>query len=216
MHRIEHRRRRRARRRNARRAARHALGANHRTRRATPRTASNSSTPTAATCATTIRAKAPAAARPAQNPGPNLAPGPIPYAAFVKQLRTAARRRCRPTMRTCSAIKISPTSTRISRRSRRKDPHSIALLNGEHRHRERRRTARSSSRQIARRVTARPGGGVGPSLKNESARKDTGAVAFVKNPPAAMPKLYPGLLSESDVAAVAATWSHSTRNGALP
>jgi mono/diheme cytochrome c family protein len=48
-------------------------------------------------------------------------------------------------------------------------------------------------------------GGVGPSLKNESARKDTAAVtAFVKNPSGAMPKLFPSVLNENDVSAVAA------------
>jgi len=41
-------------------------------------------------------------------------------------------------------------------------------------------------------------------LKGESSRKDVGAVdAFVKNPSATMPKFYPGLLNDADVAAVA-------------
>jgi mono/diheme cytochrome c family protein len=49
------------------------------------------------------------------------------------------------------------------------------------------------------------GGGVGPSLKNEKSRKDTpAAIAWIKNPQAPMPKLYPGTLSEKDVADVAA------------
>ena len=47
-------------------------------------------------------------------------------------------------------------------------------------------------------------GGIGPSLKNESAHKDTAAAtAFIKNPSGGMPKLYPGILSADDVAAVA-------------
>jgi mono/diheme cytochrome c family protein len=46
-------------------------------------------------------------------------------------------------------------------------------------------------------------GGIGPALRNESAKKNTVAVAaFVKSPPAPMPKLYPGLLTDADVAAV--------------
>ena len=48
-------------------------------------------------------------------------------------------------------------------------------------------------------------GGVGPSLKNESSKKDAAAVAaFVHNPAGIMPKLSPGMLSDSDVTAVAA------------
>jgi mono/diheme cytochrome c family protein len=49
------------------------------------------------------------------------------------------------------------------------------------------------------------GGGVGPSLKGEKSRKDTAAaIAWIKNPQAPMPKLYPSPLSEKDVADVAA------------
>jgi mono/diheme cytochrome c family protein len=49
------------------------------------------------------------------------------------------------------------------------------------------------------------GGGVGPSLKGEKSRKDTAAaIAWIKNPQAPMPKLYPSPLSERDVADVAA------------
>ena len=48
-------------------------------------------------------------------------------------------------------------------------------------------------------------GGVGPSLKSEKSRKDTAAaVAWIKNPQAPMPKLYPSPLDEKDVADVAA------------
>lgn len=49
------------------------------------------------------------------------------------------------------------------------------------------------------------GGGIGPSLKGEKARKNTtAAIAWIKNPQPPMPKLYPAPLSESDVADVAA------------
>ena len=49
------------------------------------------------------------------------------------------------------------------------------------------------------------GGGIGPILKGEKKRKDYNeAIAWIKNPKAPMPKLYPSPLSESDVADVAA------------
>ncbi len=49
------------------------------------------------------------------------------------------------------------------------------------------------------------GGGIGPKLKGEKARKDyAAAIVWIKNPMAPMPKLYPSPLSESDVADVAA------------
>lgn len=48
-------------------------------------------------------------------------------------------------------------------------------------------------------------GGVGPSLKNEKAKKDTAAaIVWIKNPKPPMPKLYPSPLSDKDVADVAA------------
>lgn len=49
------------------------------------------------------------------------------------------------------------------------------------------------------------GGGVGPSLKGEKSRKSfAAAVAWIKNPRAPMPKLYPSVLSAKDVNDVAA------------
>jgi len=48
-------------------------------------------------------------------------------------------------------------------------------------------------------------GGVGPALKGEAAKKSAEQVAaFIKNPKAPMPKLYPAALSDQDVAEVAA------------
>ena len=48
-------------------------------------------------------------------------------------------------------------------------------------------------------------GGVGPSLTNEKSKKDdAAAIAWIKNPTAPMPKLYPAPLSEKDVDDVAA------------
>jgi len=49
------------------------------------------------------------------------------------------------------------------------------------------------------------GGGIGPSLIGEKSRKDyPAAIAWIKNPMAPMPKLYPSPLKESDVHDVAA------------
>ncbi len=49
------------------------------------------------------------------------------------------------------------------------------------------------------------GGGIGPALVNEKARKDLAAtIAVIKNPKMPMPALFPKTLSERDVAAVAA------------
>jgi mono/diheme cytochrome c family protein len=49
------------------------------------------------------------------------------------------------------------------------------------------------------------GGGIGPSLKGEKARKDLPkTIAWIKNPQPPMPKLYPSPLGEKDVADVAA------------
>jgi mono/diheme cytochrome c family protein len=48
-------------------------------------------------------------------------------------------------------------------------------------------------------------GGVGPSLTNEKARKNSAqTIAWIKNPEPPMPKLFPSPLSEKDVADVAA------------
>ena len=48
-------------------------------------------------------------------------------------------------------------------------------------------------------------GGVGPSLLGEKKTKDLhAAIAWIKNPQAPMPKLYPSPLGEKDVADVAA------------
>jgi ubiquinol-cytochrome c reductase cytochrome c subunit len=49
------------------------------------------------------------------------------------------------------------------------------------------------------------GGGIGPSLHGEKARKDTAAaIVWIKSPKLPMPKLYPSVLNEKDVEDVAA------------
>lgn len=48
-------------------------------------------------------------------------------------------------------------------------------------------------------------GGIGPTLRNERARKDdAAAIAWIKDPQPPMPKLFPGVLGDKDVADVAA------------
>ena len=48
-------------------------------------------------------------------------------------------------------------------------------------------------------------GGIGPSLRGERAKKDLAATeGLIENPQPPMPKLFPGRLSEKDVADVAA------------
>ncbi len=48
-------------------------------------------------------------------------------------------------------------------------------------------------------------GGIGPALRNERSRKDgPAALAWIKDPQPPMPKLYPGVLGEKDLADVAA------------
>jgi len=48
-------------------------------------------------------------------------------------------------------------------------------------------------------------GGIGPALKNEKSRKNYAqTVAWIKNPQPPMAKLFPGVISEKDVADVAA------------
>jgi len=48
-------------------------------------------------------------------------------------------------------------------------------------------------------------GGIGPSLRDERARKgEAAAIAWIEDPQPPMPKLFPGTLGEKDVADVAA------------
>jgi ubiquinol-cytochrome c reductase cytochrome c subunit len=148
----------------------------------------------------------------AARPGPNIAPAPIPYAAFVKQLRSP-----RSAMPVYDAHLINEQGLAdiyayLQSQPAPKDPATIPLLaavsTGTAPSGPPSATARGSAVFAANCAAchgAQGQGGVGPSLKGESARKDTAAVAaFVKNPAGAMPKLFPSVLNESDVAAVAA------------
>jgi ubiquinol-cytochrome c reductase cytochrome c subunit len=155
--------------------------------------------------------------RPAQNPGPNLAPGPIPWVAFVKQLRTPRVAMPPYDAHLLSDKDLADIYAYLASQPPSKDPHSIALLESVNTGASSSAGAGSaSSSPLAHGAEvfaancaachgASGGGGVGPSLKNEGTRKDTAAaIAFIKNPPPAMPKLYPSVLKDADVAAVAA------------
>ena len=143
---------------------------------------------------------------PGAGPGPNLAPAPIPYAAFVKQVRTPRVSMPPYDAKLVSDQDIADIYAYLASQPGAKDPHSIALLNvvttGASPN-----TTRGAVVYAANCALCHGGagqGGIGPSLKGESSKKDAGAVtAFIKNPSGGMTKLYPGMLSESDVAAVA-------------
>jgi mono/diheme cytochrome c family protein len=144
--------------------------------------------------------------KPGVNPGPNLAPAPIPFAAFIKQVRTP-----RLSMPPYDASLVTDQGVAdiyayLASQPPTKDAKSIPLLAAV--------TAGTATNTPAGAVIYSANcaachgsagqGGIGPALRGESGRKDAGAVgAFVKSPAADMPKLYPGLLSDSDVAAVA-------------
>jgi len=145
--------------------------------------------------------------KPGAGPGPNLAPGPIPFAAFEHQLRTP-----RATMPPFDAKILSDQGVAdiyayLASQPPAKNAHSIPLLAVV--------TVGTATNTPAGAVIysancaachgASGQGGVGPALRGESSRKDASAVAaFVKNPAGVMPKLDPGMLSDSDVNAVAA------------
>jgi mono/diheme cytochrome c family protein len=145
--------------------------------------------------------------KPGQNPGPNLAPAPIPYAAYIRQLRTPRLAMPPYDAKILSDQDAADIYAYFVSQPAGKDPHSIAVLNVVNAG-----TATNTphgavvySANCASCHGAAGQGGIGPALKNESARKDAAAAtAFIKNPSPGMPKLYPGILSEGDVAAVAA------------
>ena len=144
--------------------------------------------------------------KPGVNPGPNLAPAPIPYAAFIHQVRTPRQSMPPYDAKILSDQGAADIYAYLASQPPVKDAHSIPLLNAV--------TVGTATNTPAGAVIfaancaachgATGQGGIGPALRGESSRKDASAVtAFVKNPAGAMPKLYPGLLSDSNVAAVA-------------
>jgi ubiquinol-cytochrome c reductase cytochrome c subunit len=142
-------------------------------------------------------------------PGPNLAPAPIPFAGFLRQVRTPRGTMPPYDARLLSNQDVADIYAFLAAQPPARDPHTIALLNG---------VTTGSSPNTSRGAVVFAAncalchggsgqGGSGPSLKNEGAKKDgTAVAAFVKNPPGAgaMPKLFPGFLSDADVTAVAA------------
>lgn len=144
--------------------------------------------------------------KPGQNPGPNLAPNPIPYAMYIHQLRMPRVAMPSYDAKILSDQDAADIYAYLASQPATKDASTIAVLNvvnagtGTAPH-----GAVVYSANCAACHGASGQGGIGPALKGESARKDAGAVAaFVKNPPSVMPRLYPGILSENDVSAVAA------------
>lgn len=142
--------------------------------------------------------------KPGVNPGPNLAPAPIPFAAFIKQVRTPRQSMPPYDSRLMTDQDVADIYAYLASQPPAKDAHSIALLNavtvG---------TANVPAGAVIYAANcaachgAQGQGGIGPALRGESSRRDASAVAaFVKNPSGGMTKLYPGLLSDGDVAAV--------------
>ncbi len=145
--------------------------------------------------------------KPGAFPGPNLAPAPIPYPAFVRQLRTPRQSMPPYDAKVLTDQEVADIYAFLAAQPRTKDWHSIALLTSV-------TTGRATNVQSGAAIYsthceachgASGRGGTGPPLKGESTRKNADAVAaFIKNPPPPMPKLYPGSLSDGDVAAVSA------------
>jgi ubiquinol-cytochrome c reductase cytochrome c subunit len=144
--------------------------------------------------------------KPGVNPGPNLAPAPIPYAAFIKQVRTPRLSMPPYDAKILSDQGAADIYAYLASQPPVKDAHSIPVLNAV--------TVGTATNTPAGAVVYSANcaachgsagqGGIGPALRGESSRKDASAVdAFIKNPAGAMPKLYPGLLSSADVASVA-------------
>jgi ubiquinol-cytochrome c reductase cytochrome c subunit len=143
--------------------------------------------------------------KPNQNPGPNLAPAPMPYAAYLRQLRTPRLAMPPYDAKILSDQDAADIYAYFVSQPPAKDAHSIAVLNVVNAGSGTApRGAVTYSANCAACHGASGQGGIGPALKGESARKDATAVAaYVKSPGPDMPKLFPGLLSDGDVAAVA-------------
>ena len=146
-------------------------------------------------------------------PGPNLAPGPVPYSAYVKQLREPHSAMPAYDAKLLNDKDMADIYAYLESQPKGKDAMSIPLLaavtTGTAASGPQTPVAHGAEVFAANCAACHgaqgAGGGIGPSLKNESARKDSaGVIAFVKNPAAPMPKLFPSVLNEADVTAVAA------------
>jgi mono/diheme cytochrome c family protein len=143
-----------------------------------------------------------------QMPGPNLAPAPIQYRAFVAQLRKPRVAMPPYDATLLSDADLADIYAYLASQPPVKDARTIPLLAAVD-------TGSSAGVTRGREVFAQNcaschgenggGGSVGPSLLGERAKRDERAtVALIKNPSAPMTKLYPGMLDDADVAAVAA------------
>lgn len=142
--------------------------------------------------------------------GPALAPHPLPLAMIVRQLRAP-----RGTMPPYSANLVSDQQAAdilafLQTIPIGKSAANIPMLasvnagSGHGANVSRGQDVYSESCARCHGVSGTEGG-AGPSLSNEKGKKDLGAtIAFIKNPAAPMPKLYPAPLSDQDVADVAA------------
>ena len=123
--------------------------------------------------------------KPGQNPGPNLAPDPMPYAAYMKQLRSPRLAMPSYDAHFLSNQDAADIYAYLASQPPTKDASTIAVLNVVNAGTG--RAPHGAVRLLANCASchgASGQGGIGPSLKGESARKDAGAVAaFVKNPP---------------------------------
>jgi mono/diheme cytochrome c family protein len=148
--------------------------------------------------------------------GPELAPHPVSYAAFIKQLRSPARDMPPYSTNLVSDQQAADIYAYLQSIPGGKPASQIPLLSsvdtgnaGPAPKAAARGNVAHGKAIFAENCAACHGanatGGVGPSLIGEKSRKDLpAAIGFIKSPQAPMPALYPSKLSEQDVADVAA------------
>ena len=144
-----------------------------------------------------------------QSPGPMLAPAPVPYAAFIKQLRTP-RLMMPPYSPTIlsdkDAADIYAYLESIPARPDASQIPALAQLDP---------AANASPTERGQILfgdncatchgAAGAGTQIAPSLVNEKSRKDLGAtISTIEHPPTGMTALYPKMLSARDVQDIAA------------
>jgi ubiquinol-cytochrome c reductase cytochrome c subunit len=145
---------------------------------------------------------------PGQFPGPNLAPAPIPYAAYLHQLRAP-----RSEMPPYAAVILNDTDAAdiyafLEAVPARKDATTIPILAklagaGPAVGASRGKVLFGDNCATCHGV-AGANGTLGPSLVNEKSKHDLAAtIATIKNPAPGMTKLYPGMLTDDDVKAIA-------------
>jgi ubiquinol-cytochrome c reductase cytochrome c subunit len=140
--------------------------------------------------------------------GPALAPSPLPVEAMTAYVRSPKGQMPFYSSKILSDRDLAQIQAYLAAVPASPDADSIALLGGAS-------TASSSKDDsergqqvyVARCASchgASGGGAVGPSLVDVAKRRGvSGIESFVRNPSGAMPKLFPEVLTESDVQAVA-------------